>query len=42
MAEGASVDVRLVLDVDPERTFTIDLSVSVEGGASESDYIFVI
>ena len=39
VAEGTSVEVRLVLDVDPERTFTIDLSVSVEGGASESDYI---
>ena len=38
VAEGTSVEVLVFLDVDPERTFTIDLSVSVEGGASESDY----
>ena len=38
VAEGTSVEVRVVLDVDPERTVTIDLSVSGEGGADESDY----
>ena len=38
VAEGTSVEVRLVLDVDPERTFTINLSVSGEGGVDVSDY----
>ncbi len=38
VAEGGSVTVTVDLDVDPERTVTIPLTATNEGGASNGDY----
>ena len=38
VAEGDSVSIKVVLDADPERTVTIPLTKSYQGGASNSDY----
>ena len=38
VAEGASVTVRVDLDVDPERTVTIPLTATNENGATDADY----
>ena len=38
VSEGNSVTVKVKLDVDPERTVTIPLTKSNQGGASNSDY----
>ncbi len=38
VAEGGSVTVKVVLDADPERTVTIPLTKTNQGGASNSDY----
>ena len=37
-AEGATVDVTVTLDQDPERTITVLLTPSGEGGATSTDY----
>ena len=38
VAEGGSVTVKVKLDADPERTVTIPLTTTNQGGASNSDY----
>ena len=39
--EGNSVTVRVVLSADPERTVTIPIGKTNQGGASDSDYLGV-
>ncbi len=39
VAEGSSVTVKVVLDVDPERTVTIPIVAAEHGGATYHDYI---
>ena len=36
--EGADVTIKVILDQDPERTLTIALTATEEGGATSSDY----
>ena len=38
VAEGSSVQVKVTLDADPERTVTIPLTATDQGGATASDY----
>ena len=38
VAEGSSVTVKVVLDVDPERTVEVPITVANQGGASSSGY----
>ena len=38
VAEGNSVSVKVILSADPERTVTIPLTVTNQGGASNADY----
>ena len=38
VAEGSSVQVKVTLDADPERTVTIPLTVTDQGGATSDDY----
>ena len=38
VAEGSSVDVKVTLSADPERTVTIPLSATGQGGATGDDY----
>ena len=38
VAEGSSVTVKVKLDVAPERTVTIPINKTDQGGASSSDY----
>ena len=38
VAEGSSVTVKVILSADPERTVTIPLTATNEGGASSTDY----
>ena len=38
VAEGNSVTVKVKLSADPERTVTIPLTMTNQGGASNSDY----
>ena len=39
MAEGASTTVKVLLDGDPERSLTVPITVSEQGGASAADYV---
>ena len=38
VAEGSSVQVKVTLDADPERTVTIPLTSTDQGGATSDDY----
>ena len=38
VTEGGTVEVTVTLDVDPERTVTVPLTVTDQGGASPADY----
>ena len=38
MAEGGTVEVTVTLDKDPERTVSIPLTTTNQGGATGSDY----
>ena len=38
VTEGGTVEVTVALDVDPERTVTVPLTVTVQDGASSADY----
>ena len=38
VTEGGTVEVTVALDVDPERTVTVPLTVTVQDGASPADY----
>ena len=38
MAEGGTVEVTVTLDKDPERTVSIPLTTTNQGGASSADY----
>ncbi len=39
VAEGASTTVKVLLDGDPERSLTVPITVSEQGGASAADYV---
>ena len=41
VSEGSSVTVKVVLSADPERTVTIPVSTTGQGGATASDYVNV-
>ena len=38
MAEGNTVTVKVTLNADPERTVTIPITTTDQGGASSADY----